>query len=331
MKCVKCGETLTASVCRKCGFSYKDKVIRFLSVPQDVQLYDTCGKTQGKTQSGQTLEEQYKRGINAFIDQDYEEALQCLQLPAENGNANAQFLMGQIFDDVNAYANRYLALYWYEQAGARGNLHAINKLIAYYESADPEDRLEKDRFVQRLKQWRTKKESIEKRERERAMRKKQRKTSFKTEAPSNRRIRTYQEYLNALEAFFLDANPAGGAKQILTDRQISQFISTNKLDVHRGIKVAEVKQDLVPIYAKYGLKSDDAPAAAPKKSRANGSIYSYRGYLNVLTQLYLSSGKQPMSKQQIAEFIKQNDLTRRFGIYEEDVLEDYQFLKRKYG
>lgn len=64
-------------------------------------------------------------GIAAFKAGDYKKALDTLELPAITGNAEAQFLMGQLREyGWGMPASRDRALFWYGQAAAQGHIAA---------------------------------------------------------------------------------------------------------------------------------------------------------------------------------------------------------------
>lgn len=115
------------------------------------------------------------------------------------------------------------------------------------------------------------------------------------------RVSNYPGYMEALEAYFLEQNPKGTKAKPLNTNQMLRFIYRNQLDRRYGITSAEVHEDLRQIYKKYGVLYEI-------------EIRRYTDYMDVLTQLYLDNGKQPLSNEQIQAFLDKYQLTSRFGI-----------------
>ena len=64
-------------------------------------------------------------GIAAFKSGDYKKALATLERPALNGNAEAQYLMGQMREQgLGISSDSKRALYWYDRAAAQGHVGA---------------------------------------------------------------------------------------------------------------------------------------------------------------------------------------------------------------
>ena len=64
-------------------------------------------------------------GIAAFKSGDYKKALDTLERPALNGNAEAQYLMGQMREQgLGISSDHKRALYWYGRAAAQGHVGA---------------------------------------------------------------------------------------------------------------------------------------------------------------------------------------------------------------
>lgn len=320
MKCVKCGAELTAAVCGSCGFEHQNKEIVFLAKPAESDLLISAFHNIDSMPADVVdIDEQYQYGVEDFNTGNYDGAVRWLQTPAKKGNANAQFLLGQIYEMEGEFRDLPMALYWYEQAGSRGEIHAIDRLIQYYQTAVPSGRLEKERFAQRLKQWRAKKETI---------------SSAKNDPKkpeTTTQIRSYSQYLRALEAYYLSRFPLGKKKQPLTASQIEDFMREHNLNKRWGISTRDIQMDLQFIYAKHGVETAAPTKASPKRPAApSGSIITYREYINTLTNIYLKGGKKPLTDAEIQAFLRKYDLDRRLGVQLADVKIDLENIMRKH-
>lgn len=74
-----------------------------------------------------------------YIDGDYAEALEVLVPAAEAGDANAQNILADAYDQGNGVpADPDLALDWWKKSAAQGFSRALHNLGLYYETTDPE-------------------------------------------------------------------------------------------------------------------------------------------------------------------------------------------------
>jgi uncharacterized protein len=70
-------------------------------------------------------------GVAAYLAGEYKKALDVLELPAKLGNAEAQYLMGEMREQgLGIAASRERALFWYGQAAAQGHIAARAALEA---------------------------------------------------------------------------------------------------------------------------------------------------------------------------------------------------------
>lgn len=169
MRCVKCGSNLTTAVCTACGFNHKERSFIVLEkLDESYCIISSIAAFEGVSETEVDLITQYENGKECFQSADYDAAIRWLWTPAKKGNANSQFLLGQIFDVSEKHSDQARAIYWYEQAAARGNAHAMNILIQHYESVKPVDATEKERFAQRIRQWREKLQTMKRNEDDRS-------------------------------------------------------------------------------------------------------------------------------------------------------------------
>jgi uncharacterized protein len=77
-------------------------------------------------------------GIAAFKSGDYKKALDTLERPALNGNAEAQYLMGQMREQgLGISSDHKRALYWYDRAATHGHVGARAALEAMRGAESP--------------------------------------------------------------------------------------------------------------------------------------------------------------------------------------------------
>ena len=352
MNCLRCGTPLSLAVCSACGFDHKTTPIMLLTQAEENSLHiSRFFNIDIPSDESLSIDKRYEYGVDAFQTGDYKAALHWLQSPAKKGNHNAQFLLGQIYEMPGAFNDQSQALYWYEQAAARGNKNALAILIHHYETAPPANRLEKERYAERLKRWRSKLQELVQREEEQKLKQLRQSSTGKTSAPRKisavqpilntshstesvvpaRKINAYFQYMQALEKFFLDTFSSGQKMRPLNRSQIEYFIHTNNLHTSFGITADEVNKDLQKIYAMHGIESEGV-LPAPSKSDPFKSKYitSYNEYFNTLTNIYLKSGKKLLSDDEILRFIRDYDLDRRFGIRIEDVKSDLSTIESTY-
>ncbi|MDJ0653758.1 MAG: SPOR domain-containing protein [Xanthomonadales bacterium] len=68
-----------------------------------------------------TQADDYARGLEAFTDERYNEAMRLWIPMAEEGDTRAQFRLGSMYHDgIGVDRNYYLSSYWFEQAATRG-------------------------------------------------------------------------------------------------------------------------------------------------------------------------------------------------------------------
>lgn len=81
--------------------------------------------------------EGYEEGIVAFNTSDYQGALRYLKDPAENGNVNAQYLLGLIYLNglTDGRRNSYMAEKWLGMAAQAGHTAAQVQLAFLYQDS----------------------------------------------------------------------------------------------------------------------------------------------------------------------------------------------------
>lgn len=127
------------------------------------------------------------------------------------------------------------------------------------------------------------------------------------------KIITYDAYLKALEQKFLD-----NGKRPLSQSQIDGFIREHQLDKRFDIRSGEIRKDLETIYAKHN------PTPIPPKK------ITYGEYLQKLENLFLQNAMQPLSSQQIENFITTNRLDKDYQVTEADIRKDLHTISRKH-
>ena len=148
----------------------------------------------------------------------------------------------------------------------------------------------------------------------------------KSAPPSEAVIKTYPEYMTALEKLYINKGNV-----ILNDTEIQNFISINKIDTAFGVTKADVKKDLQTIDRKWHPpgsipKIQPCKTSSPPKSKAK--LTTYKQYMNALELLYVQNGKS-LSDHQISEFISNNAIDSGFGVTITDVKHDLQDIEKK--
>lgn len=69
-------------------------------------------------------EESYLLGMTYFESHDYDRALLYLKQAAEYENANAEYVIGRIYEFINTYRDYDEAIHWYSLAEQHGNREA---------------------------------------------------------------------------------------------------------------------------------------------------------------------------------------------------------------
>lgn len=155
MRCVKCGKTTSSVKCESCGFEHGCGSIYFLTQPDlnDIQI-QRQPINKGVSEQIVNIAEQYNLGKAFFQAEDYEQAERWLLSPAQKGNTDAQRLLAYLYEVSDAQRNADQAFFWYEQAAARGEKHAIDALIRLYKAAGSSKR-------DTLRYWEEKKQKME--------------------------------------------------------------------------------------------------------------------------------------------------------------------------
>lgn len=102
-------------------------------------------------------------------------------------------------------------------------------------------------------------------------------------------IKTYPEYMVALEKLYINKG-----KVILTDTEIQNFISINKIDVAFGVTRADVKKDLQMIEWKWHPpvpKPKPQPSRTYSAQKAKAKLTTYKQYVDALETLYIQNRK----------------------------------------
>lgn len=81
------------------------------------------------------VDAQFEQGKAYFQNGDFGEAERCLQAPARKGNRGAQMLLAYLYEVSEAHRDQEKAIFWYEQAAARGEFAAVDALIRLYRAA----------------------------------------------------------------------------------------------------------------------------------------------------------------------------------------------------
>lgn len=139
-------------------------------------------------------------------------------------------------------------------------------------------------------------------------------------------IKTYPEYMVALEKLYINKG-----KVILTDTEIQNFISINKIDVTFGVTRADVKKDLQTIDWKWHPpvpKPKPQPSRTYSAQKAKAKLTTYKQYVDALETLYIQNRKN-LTEQQISKFITDNAIDSCFGVTMADVKHDLQDIEKR--
>lgn len=72
------------------------------------------------------------------------------------------------------------------------------------------------------------------------------------------------------------------------------------------------------------------PPAEPQKKPTTEKVITYDAYMHALEQLFLVGGKKPLSQYQIDNFLRENQLDKRFNISAGDIRRDLETIYAKY-
>ena len=139
-------------------------------------------------------------------------------------------------------------------------------------------------------------------------------------------IMTYPEYMAALEKLYINKG-----KVILTDTEIQNFISINKIDVAFGVTRADVKKDLQTIDRKWHPpvpKPKPQPSRTYSAQKAKAKLTTYKQYVDALETLYIQNRKN-LTEQQISKFITDSAIDSCFGVTMADVKHDLQDIEKR--
>lgn len=139
-------------------------------------------------------------------------------------------------------------------------------------------------------------------------------------------IKTYPEYMAALEKLYINKG-----KVVLTDTEIQNFISINKIDTAFGVTRADVKKDLQTIDRKWHPlipKPKPYPSRTYSASKSKAKLTTYKQYMDTLEMLYVQNRKN-LTDQQIAKFITDNAIDSCFGVTMADVKLDLSDIEKK--
>lgn len=139
-------------------------------------------------------------------------------------------------------------------------------------------------------------------------------------------IKTYPEYMAALEKLYINKG-----KVVLTDTEIQNFISINKIDTEFGVTKADVKKDLQTIDRKWHppvSKPQPTKTYIPPKPKAK--LTTYKQYMDALERLYVQNGKI-LTDVQLIRFITDNAIDIGFGVKLSEVKKDLQEIEKKFN
>ena len=144
--------------------------------------------------------------------------------------------------------------------------------------------------------------------------------------PNVKQIRSYTQYLMALEYYFVLHG-----KVKLSHQQVKKFIATNRLDVEWEITTQDVEKDLCTIYAKYSVQQPiptaiSLPSTSTKEMPVR--IQTYNTYMRALEMLFSENGNQMLTTKQIQSFINRYTLWINFRITTSDVERGLQTIFR---
>lgn len=151
------------------------------------------------------------------------------------------------------------------------------------------------------------------------------KTVTKSVSPASQAvIKTYPEYMSALVKLYISKG-----KVVLTDSEIQDFISTNKIDIAFGVTKADVKKDLQTIDSKWHPPiSTQKPSRTYTHPKPKAKLTTYKQYMDALERLYVQSGKV-LTDAQLTKFITDNAIDTGFGVKLSDTKKDLQNIEKK--
>ena len=155
------------------------------------------------------------------------------------------------------------------------------------------------------------------------------KPTTKPVSPTSRAvIKTYPEYMAALEKLYISKG-----KVVLTDAEIQNFITTNKIDVAFGVTKADVKKDLQTIDTKWHPPiSKPKPQPPPTRTythpKTKAKLTTYKQYMDALESLYVQNGRV-LTDAQLTKFIVDNAIDTGFGVKLFEVKKDLQDIEKK--
>jgi hypothetical protein len=145
----------------------------------------------------------------------------------------------------------------------------------------------------------------------------------KTRTP---KVSSYNEYMKLLEEYFLQSG-----KVRLTRERVQSFIYTYALNVDWKITCSEVEKDLTSIYHKYSVPrltpKPSIPVTPPTQPRK--SISTYKDYMKALEQRFNDNKKRMLTRTQIAAFLDEYDLSKRFNIQIHEVETDLREIRKR--
>lgn len=139
-------------------------------------------------------------------------------------------------------------------------------------------------------------------------------------------IKTYPEYMAVLEKLYINKG-----KVVLTDTEIQNFISINKIDTAFGVTKADVKKDLQTIDRKWHppvSKPQPQPSRVYTPPKPKAKLITYKQYMDALESLYIQNGKV-LTDTQLTKFITDNAIDTGFGVKLSEVKKDLQDIEKK--
>lgn len=120
-------------------------------------------------------------------------------------------------------------------------------------------------------------------------------------------VKTYPEYMAALEKLYINKG-----KVVLTDTEIQNFISINKIDTEFGVTKADVKKDLQIIDRKWHPPvSKPQPTKTYIPPKPEVKFTTCKQYMDALERLYVQNGKI-LTDVQLTKFITDNAIDTGF-------------------
>ncbi len=124
-------------ICKSCNKIIKNKA--YNNPTENKNNTTTNNKTNNKTSDNKNnntidkknlMEEEYKIALSYFREKRYSEAIKSFIQLAKNGNSQATFILGSIYEDGEGVdTNIEKAKYWYKRGAEQGNEDAKNALI----------------------------------------------------------------------------------------------------------------------------------------------------------------------------------------------------------